>query len=145
MSLESVKELRECMGVIKSDGSASKRKLVEITDAIEAEVAERFMELPVDADGVPVHIGDMLFYKPYNQTFRVGCVEYQYALVYVKDYANGSHWKPEECTHVKPRTVEDVVQEAIQWGFTYGKGGMDTSEQRDKFAAEIRELVKEES
>lgn len=32
----------------------------EIADEIEAEVAERYMELPVDADGVPIHIGDIL-------------------------------------------------------------------------------------
>lgn len=32
----------------------------KIADEIEAEIAERFMELPVDADGVPIHVGDEL-------------------------------------------------------------------------------------
>ena len=30
-------------------------------DSIEREIAERYMELPADADGVPVHIGDTLY------------------------------------------------------------------------------------
>ena len=29
-----------------------------VADAIEKELKERYMELPVDADGVPIHVGD---------------------------------------------------------------------------------------
>ena len=32
----------------------------ELADEIEAEIAERYMELPVDADGVPIRPGDLL-------------------------------------------------------------------------------------
>ena len=31
-----------------------------VADEIQAEVDERFMELPLDADGVPIHLDDML-------------------------------------------------------------------------------------
>ena len=39
----------------RANGYANK-----LADEIEAEIAEKYMELPVDADGVPIHVGDML-------------------------------------------------------------------------------------
>lgn len=37
-----------------------KGRLIAQVDKVEAEIAERFMELPVDDDGVPIHVGDEL-------------------------------------------------------------------------------------
>jgi len=59
MSLKALDELRKCA----SSGRlhiGTEHQVMHFADAIEAEIAERFMELPVDADGVPIHIGDTL-------------------------------------------------------------------------------------
>lgn len=42
----------------------------KIADEIEAEISERYMPLPVDADGVPIYVG-MRVYNPYGKQFIV--------------------------------------------------------------------------
>ena len=64
MSLKALDELRGWIVATVDYGlgpnGTNLEQLHDIADAIEAEIAERFMELPVDADGVPIHIGDTL-------------------------------------------------------------------------------------
>ena len=77
----------------------------DCADEIEAEIAERFVELPVDADGVPIHVGDKL--RGVYETFEVCAVNERYAY-----WEYGRHWdKASECRHVEPRTLEDVLEE----------------------------------
>ena len=40
----------------KEDGE----ELTKIADRIDSELAERYVSLPLDADGVPIHVGDKL-------------------------------------------------------------------------------------
>lgn len=76
-------------------------------DEIEREVDERFMELPVDADGVPIHMGDMM--KGVFETFEVCAVSEHY--VY---WADGRHWEEaSECRHFKPVTAESMVLDVV--------------------------------
>ena len=98
-------------------------QLYALADEIEREISEKYMELPVDADGVPIHVGDMLCDAGYdkkksNITFvHVFVVEGftselpdgkgQLMLVDAEDdcyYSKG-------CKHYKPRTIEDVLTE----------------------------------
>lgn len=37
-----------------------RKELVELIDAIEHEIEERYMPLPVDADGMPIRLGDVM-------------------------------------------------------------------------------------
>ena len=77
----------------------------KIADEIEREVAERYMELPVDAEGVPIHVGDKL--HGVYETFEVCAVNEHYAY-----WEYGRHWdKACECRHVELRTIEDVLHE----------------------------------
>ena len=79
-----------------------------VAAAIQSEVDERYMELPLDADGVPIHVGDKL--KGVYKTFDVCGISEHYAY---HDY--GRHWDDvRECHHVKPRTVEDVLEDFIK-------------------------------
>lgn len=78
-----------------------------LADAIEAEIAERFMELPLDADGVPIRIGDTVCevdvrvpIEVMSLTFYEDCVD-----------VNVCGMNPNMLRHVKPRTLDDVMAE----------------------------------
>ena len=118
--------------------------LNQIADEIEAEIADNYMRLPCDADGVPVKPGEQMT-DGQKRVDGMGIAKWDVVSVNERaffDMSNGSHI-PMLCHHVKPRTLEDIVQDAIQYGYSHGKAGMDVSEQRDKYADEIRELLKE--
>lgn len=61
-TIKALEELRKCLGDNAVNGYIDMDwdEIHPIIYAIEAEIAERFMELPVDAEGVPVRIGDMM-------------------------------------------------------------------------------------
>lgn len=108
-SIEKLRELR--------DEAASKMvdnprwvcaRAEKIADEIEAEIAEKYMLLPVDADGVPIHVGDSIEYP----NGRRDIVRF----ITVNDNAptfNESGWIASKCRHVKQRTVEDVLEELL--------------------------------
>lgn len=119
-------------------------------DAIEAEIAERYMELPVDADGVPIRVGETCYDTDTGEQFEVSSVEWNNVC--------WSAWsKPEtrhiyiNITHEKPRTVEDVLREFAYKAVRIGmKGGVpsDVELYADddavaEYADEIRKVVGE--
>lgn len=118
-------------------------------DAIEAEIAERYMELPVDADGVPIHEDDAIQFV--NEQGGTGAkVEVCAISKHYAYYGEGKHfYKASMCRHVKPRTVEDVLEEFAHKAVRIGMvGGVpsDAEIYADKdaiaeYAAEIRELM----
>lgn len=73
-----------------------------IADEIEAEIAERYMALPVDADGVPIRVGDKIEHRGHTgDVWLFGANE-----IMCTDrvcYPIG------ECHLVKSRTLEDVL------------------------------------
>ena len=105
-------------------------------------LSERYMLLPVDADGVPIHLYDKLLKstgaaKPtYGEVVGIS----DDSVFFNAEQGWESNWS-KLTRHVKPRTLEVIVQDAIQYGYSHGKAGMDISEQRDKYADEIRELM----
>ena len=117
--------------------------LHQIADAIQTEVDERFMELPVDADGVPIRAGDEVTYgvgqKPH----------YVYAVSDDAAWLNNSttvdvialmEFQAEKCRHVKPRTLEDVLQD-LEGMRGNGRMYEDVVMLAAQYAAEIRELL----
>ena len=78
-------------------------------DALEAEIAERYMQLPEDVDGVPIHVGDRLelgsthgfvislTYSPENE------------LPWEWQADNGDWYNTKFARHFEPRTLEDVL------------------------------------
>ena len=138
--MESIEKLREALkGCITEAGVVDKFDTYWITasacdkyiDEIEAEIAERYIELPVDFDGVPIRIGDAIT-LPNGQRDRARyfCINANGARL------NERGWVPSACRHVKPRTIEDVLREL-----------RDESRQdlRDfdlsAYAAELREMI----
>lgn len=104
--------------------------LVEMVEAVEREVSERYIPLPVDMDGVPIHEGDVIQFV--NEQGGTGAkVEVCAISKHYAYYGEGKHfYKASMCRHVKPRTVEDVLQCA----------GVSVAAIED-VAAEIRELM----
>ena len=84
--------------------------LLDIADEIEREIAERFVELPVDADGTMLEIGDKLEYR--DETITLYGLIWDGADWYATNVYESTNWKPvRRCHHVKPRTIEDVMAE----------------------------------
>ena len=111
----------------------------KIADEIEAEIAERYMELPVDADGVPIRCGDEVTADTLgNGKWSVFAVASDY-WVDVDGYTH----KPYATHHVNPRTIEDVLRDVWNEALDYAKS--DIWRNPDKVfverAAEIRELM----
>lgn len=85
-------------------------------DAIEAEIAERFMELPVDADGEPIRPGDIIEFGGKGERLSVthiGWTKHRDPTIAYRR-PNGTldcSCIGENCRHVRPRTVEDVLKE----------------------------------
>ena len=126
-----------------------------LIDEIEAEIAERYMELPVDADGVPIHMGDTVEGElVFDDATAKGTVTTYHIhdndepdTVYIKvDCGNGT-WTIKElrikrCHHVKPRTLEDVLVDMLEDAVGYSDAHTDVSLVAvEKYADEIRELL----
>ena len=96
------------------------RILFEYLDKAESEIAERYMLQPVDADGVPIRVGDKLYVDEcefvangitfYHNTWRVVTDFAAFDDGYLPRVDHQMRWA-KDCRHVKPRTLEDVLIE----------------------------------
>lgn len=65
---------------------------------------------PLDKDGVPCKIGDIVFYKDYDFAIEYANDEY----VVYSDYKGDMHEiKANEVTHKKPRTLDDIISDIM--------------------------------
>lgn len=113
--------------------TASKETIDQIADEIEAEISERYMPLPLDSDGVPCKVGDMVEFK--GREYEVFGVSEDG--VYVN---NGDVWMvlfPRgDMHHAKPRTIEDVLEE-----FGSKMHGI-TTEERERLVNEAADEIR---
>lgn len=140
MTLEGIEKLRTAArNMAKGRGLEEHDEcnlLLIIADEIEREIAERYMELPVDADGVPIHVGENLRsacseteYTTLGFWFDFDCGIWQ-VMVSSKQAMSGNMLR-----HVKPRTVEDVLMDVLR---DSTRPDMDNSEIIEKYVAELR-------
>ena len=98
------------------------REVSEYVDEIETEIKRNYMRLPVDADGVPIQIGDLLESSEINKHFM--CRGMSLALQsnekwwtvewsYDHYYGTSEYVSAKSCRHVKPRTIEDVLRDML--------------------------------
>jgi hypothetical protein len=148
--MKSIDKLRECL-ICGTDGTHVRYfDTAEIADEIEAEIADNYMRLPVDADGVPIHVGDELecHANGYDGVFTVFAIGND-VVVGNQDIEwigrNPSKWfhVASFCTHVKPRTLEDVLRDVWKEALDYAKSDIwrNPDEVFAERAAEIRELM----
>ena len=115
--------------------------------AIEAEIADNYLELPKDADGIPIRVGDTVSDCTEGGTYTVKNVNLSNwgwrVIAYGVD-GNQTEYTlstaAERVRHVKPRTLENIVAAAIQYGHN-GITGDRIEGKVAKFCAEIRELL----
>lgn len=112
----------------------------DIIGNIEVEIAANYMLLPVDADGVPIHVGDEM--TCHGDVFTVCAVApakiHRWVTVKLGEPQTTYSYNPAECTHYKPRTIEDVIEGAINAAFG---NEAPFSVIAKKAADEIRELL----
>ena len=117
-----------------------------IADEIEREIAERYMQLPCDADGVPIRCGD----KIHRTTSAVDNVVKVIGVSEREFFFNGPNFmepgiKKNVCNAVRhvPRTIEDVLRDVWKEALDYSKSDMwrNPDEVFAERADEIRELM----
>ncbi len=119
-----------------------------LCDEIEAEIERDYMRLPVDADGVPIHVGDVMVDSKTSRTV-VAVAPKSFMMA---GYENGSFYRPglaKNHHHVKPRTLEDVLIEYRLKAYNlYADQELTGDERVDEFKnldaeydSEIRELL----
>ena len=82
-----------------------------IAERIEQEVSERYMELPLDADGVPIRVGDVLTDGEY--TFRVDELAAFGDGSWSIRNEGGNAGAACDVTHYHAPTVEDVLRDML--------------------------------
>lgn len=106
--IKALKRLREWASQHKG-WSLYDIEINEIADEIEHEIAERFIKLPVDADGVPIRVGDKLVIGVLDKiTCTVEKLEFD-----GRDwwYKSGDDCFVCSAAHHVPRTLEDVLRD----------------------------------
>lgn len=153
MSLKALDELRGWIDSLYTPNSAELKVRGEsIADAIEAELSERYMELPVGADGLPIHVGDKMEYidcAPFVVCAVAPGVIHAWAETKLGEGKTTEAYPPAQCHHFKPRTIEDVLREfAFKMNDAYNDptiGGEDREDVlsmiTDDYAAELREML----
>ena len=141
--IKTLEDMRNTVKTIAAD--CDEGWILGCLDAIEGEIAERFVELPVDADGVPIRVGD---YLQLGET-RGEVV----ALTYRPDSKfpwgwqcdTGDWYSTAFAYHVKPRTLESILCGALADVSCMGDGIVRTFNPDEPYvaglAAEIRELL----
>jgi hypothetical protein len=132
--MESIEKLRE---FAETPPHVFREELIELADEIEREIAEKYMELPVDADGVPWHIGDVT-----ENGNTVNAITFDRFGAHFTSTLNDID--PSIHTHAKPRTVEDVLHDFWEeWqeayvNITWSDALKRLRELEGKYAAELR-------
>ena len=118
MSTGNLKSIDKLRDTAFSYAPNIRRQVNMACDEIEDEIAERYIELPVDADGVPWHIGDEVRRTERKDKPNIVTGIYLYADGMHKLHVSETEctaWTPNasKCRHVKPRTIEDVLYECF--------------------------------
>lgn len=94
----------------------------QLLDAIEREIAERYMELPLDADGAPIHIGDVMEWASYDEDLRpairtVDAVGEQTFFAWNEEGGKYAQYEAHAYSHHQPDTWERIIRDAIKVGY----------------------------
>lgn len=149
MELESIRHLKHYAH--NSMKIHTMNKVIEIADEIERENSEKYMELPVDADGVPIRVGDkmeLVASEEYPDNYLVGSGEvvgYSFkdgeAAVLTQALPAPIHSRPNMLRHVKPDPVKELIENLVR--DVYGSYYLTAEQDRqiDECAMRIREAV----
>ena len=111
-----------------------------IAERIEQEVSERYMELPVDADGEAIHVGDVMEWPITGETFEVVGVG-DGTLFYIEDDGEYADWTGATTKrHHHALTVEDVLRQIIASANNgmHVHGALDTEQIVAEYAGKLK-------
>ena len=137
--LESLENLRK-YGM--SYNGVSQDAIMRHADAIQAEVDKAYMRLPVDADGVPIHVGDEMMLANGSRVIvlAVNCGRSQSDAMF--HTAGGKRFTAYMYKHAKPRTLEDVLNDFVNEVAHQGHQiGLTAPEIIKRYETEISELM----
>lgn len=117
------------------------RAVLATVEKIEQEVSERYMELPKDADGVPIRVGDVL--TDGKHTYTVTSVTFDSFAVTVCGHSETSlnSWpidQPGKMRHHHAPTVEDVLRDMLDSLDLDPTSHVDTGAVIAEYAAKLR-------
>lgn len=120
--IKALEKLREKIRLdVNNPWSDLKGDLLAMCDKLEREIAERYMERPVDADGVPIRPREEVS-TGMGDNGPIGHLEYWYPnhWVAVIEYKPGqfTRYDPAAIRHAKPRTLEDVLRDCVMQSMT---------------------------
>lgn len=150
-SLESIEKLRESLNACTKKAGVdpfqfdtywiTARACDVLIDEIEREIAEKYIELPVDADGVPIHVGDEME----NGEYRGKVTDMSWDGHFWHVYHGSIAIAPCDYTHIKPDKLKERVRK-----FIHDRRGLNLKDPQEKadrmldeFCADIREMAKE--
>lgn len=125
-SIEKLRKMDEGMLVPLGNGQyVPDHSHNEIADEIEAEIAERYIELPVDVNGERWSVTDKQFIDEMGNIRELLGIEYDtneqcWGLRYLESRYLDT-FSPYGCRHVKPRTLEDVLRDVWKEAIDYAK------------------------
>ena len=95
------------------------KEIHDIADRIDAELAERYVELPLDADGVPIHVGDKLTDDAMRKSDGEVCRLMLESDGWHVGFSLGGWSIPRhhKWHHQQPDTWERIIEDAIREGF----------------------------
>lgn len=94
----------------------SGRKAYKTFTAFADRIDNEMVELPKDADGVPIHVGDTLYNS--GKKYVVTCIFTDYCDHSFALYANDNEsvaYNPEAFTHTRPDSWERIANELDAW------------------------------
>ena len=128
-----------------------KVRAVQFSDEQQKYIDEHYQLLPLDADGVPIHVGDNLHSdetgrdfpcRGYNMTLQGSKKWWTIECCYDSYSGTSEYVSAKSCHHVKPRTLEDVLVDMLEAAVGYSDAHTDVSLMAvEKYADEIRELL----
>ena len=136
-------EIREFLRRARADRLMDLSELDAITDRIDAVM----VELPKDADGVPIHVGDTMYMddgRKYHVS-RVNIVR-DHTSIDVHPCGTGRLFlstEPTRFTHARPDSLERIADELDAWCDRVDVDGDACDRPRD-LADRIRKLAKEQ-
>ena len=92
-------------------------------EELESEISERFMELPVDADGAPLKVGKTVYgkYLKGNPEYTVRGFSFDQEHGQWNVQVGDAMWVSQNLLSVKPRTLEDVLRDVWMEAIDYAK------------------------
>lgn len=133
-------EIREFVHRSYADEHMDPRELLDLADRVDAEM----VELPRDRDGVPIHVGDVVYLDD-GRKAEVTNIDLMWGTSCIACFASGKDHDcfPSGISHTRPDSFERIANELEAWCDRVDVDGDACDKPRD-LADRIRKLAEKE-